>query len=133
MKADEDDTARVILALLDAVESMAPGLTLNQLRLLLQVVRREGIRVSDLARVCGMSDAGVSRAVRAMATSGDAGALDPAYGLVELLRGQDARARHIAPTPAGAAFAARLGRLVTGDGDPDMRAADDRRTSASIP
>ena len=107
-----DHAMDALLVALAEIERVAPGLTLGQLTMLLYVVRREGVRISDLARQGGWSDSRVSRGIRAMASAGQPGALPPAHGLVELLRGDDARARHLAPTPAGAALAQSLARLV---------------------
>jgi DNA-binding MarR family transcriptional regulator len=114
--SNPDHAVDVLLAALTEVERVAPGLTLGQLTMLLHVVRQEGVRVSDLARLGGWSDSRVSRGIRAMATAGEPGALAPAHGLVEQLRGGDARVRHLAPTQAGAALAQALARLV-GDGE----------------
>lgn len=121
--SDVEQAADVLLAALTEVERVAPGLTLGQLAMLLHVVRQEGVRVSDLARLGGWSDSRVSRGVRAMATAGEPGALAPAHGLVEQLRGGDARARHLAPTLAGAALAQSLIRLVDGGGSGRRQAA----------
>lgn len=109
---DADHAADLLLAALAEVERVAPGLSLGQLTMLLHVVRREGVRVSDLARLGGWSDSRVSRGVRAMTAAGAPGALAPAHGLVEVLRGGDARARHLAATPMGAALAKSLVRIV---------------------
>jgi len=87
---DADHAADLLLAALAEVERAAPGLSLGQLTMLLHVVRREGVRVSDLARLGGWSDSRVSRGVRAMTAAGEPGALAPAHGLVEVLRGGDA-------------------------------------------
>lgn len=102
----------IVLEALAEVERAAPGLTLGQLAMLLHVVRTEGLRVSDLARQCGRSDSWVSRSVRAMAAEGEPGALAPAYGLIELLRGDDARVRHLVPTSSGKALAQSLVQIV---------------------
>ena len=113
---DADHAADLLLAALAEVERAAPGLSLGQLTMLLHVVRREGVRVSDLARLGGWSDSRVSRGVRAMTAAGEPGALAPAHGLVEVLRGGDARARHLAATPMGAALAKSLVGIVDSGG-----------------
>lgn len=105
---DADHAADLLLAALAEVERVAPGLSLGQLTMLLHVVRREGVRISDLARLGGWSESRVSRGVRAMTMAGEPGSLPPAYGLVEILRGGDARARHLVPTTLGAALAKSL-------------------------
>lgn len=110
-----DNAADALLGALAEIERIAPGLSLGQLAMLLHVVRREGVRVSDLARLGGWSESRVSRSVRAMAVSDEPGTLSPAYGLVEILRGCDARVRHLVATPAGVALAQVLTALVAGD------------------
>lgn len=105
---DADHAADRFLAALAEVERVAPGLSLGQLTMLLHVVRREGVRISDLARLGGWTESRVSRGVRAMTEAGEPGALAPAYGLIEILRGGDARARHLVPTTTGAALAKSL-------------------------
>lgn len=105
---DADHAADLLLAALAEVERVAPGLSLGQLTMLLHVVRREGVRISDLARLGGWGESRVSRGVRAMTMAGEPGSLPPAYGLVEILRGGDARARHLVPTTLGAALAKSL-------------------------
>lgn len=105
---DADHAADLLLAALAEVERVAPGLSLGQLTMLLHVVPREGVRISDLARLGGWSESRVSRGVRAMTMAGEPGSLPPAYGLVEILRGGDARARHLVPTTLGAALAKSL-------------------------
>ncbi|WP_172448525.1 MarR family winged helix-turn-helix transcriptional regulator [Caulobacter mirabilis] len=112
MRDEPDQVADVLLDLLREVERTAPGLSLGQLVMLLHILRREGVRVLELAELCGRTDAGVSRGVRAMAPAGEAGTLEPAYGLVELLRGADARARHLVPTSAGLALRDRLADIM---------------------
>ena len=117
---DADRAADHFLAALAEVERVAPGLSLGQLTMLLHVVRREGVRISDLARLGGWTEARVSRGVRAMTTAGEPGALAPAYGLIEILRGGDARARHLVPTSMGATLAKSL-MLLPGSGGMALR------------
>ena len=107
----------ILLEMLAEIERTAPGLSLAQLTMLLHVIRNEGVRVTDLACLCGVSDANVSRNVRAMATAGEPGTLGAAHGLVELLRGADGRARHLAITPRGRLLTGRLAAAFHGDFD----------------
>ena len=107
----------ILLEVLVRIERTAPGLSLGQLAMLLRIIQNEGVRVSDLARLCGVSDATVSRSVRAMAAAGEPGALKPAHGLIELLRGADGRARHLALTPRGLRLARQLAAALEGDFD----------------
>lgn len=117
MNDDTDRMTRTLIAALAEVERAAPGLSLSQLTMFLHILRREGVQMTALTPLCGRNDAAVSRGVRAMATRGEAGTLEPAYGLVELLRGADARSRHLAPTGAGLALAGQLSRLLSGDNE----------------
>ncbi|MND31978.1 hypothetical protein D3C80_225410 [compost metagenome] len=111
MNDDIDRMTRTLIAALAEVERAAPGLSLSQLVMFLHILRREGVRMTALTPLCGRNAAVVSRGVRAMAQRGEAGTLEPAHGLVELLRGVDARSRHLAPTSAGLALAEQLSRL----------------------
>ena len=112
MNDEAEEMAGILISVLVEVEKTAPGLSLGQLVMFLHILRLEGVRMTALSELCGRHDAVVSRGVRAMAVAGDAGTLEPAYGLVELLRGSDARSRHLAPTTAGMALADRLSRLI---------------------
>lgn len=113
----------LLLELLAEVERTAPGLSLGQLTIFLHVIKSEGLRVSDLACLCGISDATASRGVRAMAAAGEPGTLGAAHGLVELLRGVDGRARHLALTPRGVGLADRLAGLLHGCSEKTASAA----------
>ena len=119
----------ILLEVLARIERTAPGLSLGQLAMLLHINQNEGVRVSDLARLCGVSDATVSRSVRAMAAAGEPGALKPAHGLIELLRGADGRARHLALTPRGLHLAHQLAAALKGDFD---EASPDANTSVTV-
>lgn len=117
MDDDTDRMTRTLIAMLSEVDRTAPGISLSQLAMFLHILRREGVRMMELPPLCGRNEAAVSRGVRAMAKAGDAGTLEPAYGLVELLRGADARSRHLAPTGAGLALADQLTQLFNMDAD----------------
>jgi DNA-binding MarR family transcriptional regulator len=119
----------ILLEVLARIERTAPGLSMGQLAMLLHIVQNEGVRVSDLARLCGVSDATVSRSVRAMAAAGEPGALEPAHGLIELLRGADGRARHLALTPRGLQLTRQLAGALKGDFD---EASPGENTSAAV-
>lgn len=132
MDGEADEMADVLIAVLAEVEKTAPGLTSGQLVMFLHILRREGVQMTELSTLCGRHDAVVSRGVRAMAVAGDAGTLAPAHGLVELLRGADARRRHLALTPAGNALAGRMAALfgMAADGADAGGAEDDRGARA---
>lgn len=114
MHDDARPMSDILLELLAEVERTAPGLSLPQLTMLLHVVRNEGVRITDLACLCSATDASVSRNVRAMATAGEPGTLGAAHGLIELLRGADGRARHLAITPRGRQLTERLDAVFHG-------------------
>lgn len=127
---NDDRTIQTLLAILAEVEQTAPGLSLSQLAMFLHILRREGVRMTELSALCGRNDAAVSRGVRAMAVPGEPGTLAPAHGLVELLRGADARNRHLAPTAAGLRLADRLRRL--GNIEPGLTALPDSGVAAML-
>lgn len=112
MRDPAESMSALLLEVLAEVERTAPGLSLGQLTMFLHVVKNEGVRVSDLACLCGVSDANASRGVRAMAAAGQPGTLGAAHGLVELLRGADGRARHLALTARGLGLADRLAAIL---------------------
>lgn len=114
MGGTSDDMNRILLASFREVERVAPGISLTQLTMLLHIILSEGIRVSELARACGTTDATTSRAVRAMLGAGEGAVLGAGHGLVEQLRGPDGRARHLAPTERGLALVADLVSILTG-------------------
>lgn len=84
------------------VKARAPNLRLGQLVILLQLARTEGLRVGDLARLCGESQATTSRYIARMTDAAYAGSLGDRYGFVELQRGEfDSRVRHVVLTEMG--------------------------------
>lgn len=86
-----------------------PGLTLTELRTLLAVERDEGLSVASVARVCGFTSATASRTLRGLAPADMPGALNPARGLVHLVRGPaDDRSRFAFLTPSGRGFCGEL-------------------------
>lgn len=100
--------ARIARAIRLAQER-APGLTLTQLLILAAVAAEEGIRLNDLGARIGESQAVISRNVRALTPAGDPGALQPAHGLLVLMRDRDdGRGRRAALSPAGRNLLARI-------------------------
>lgn len=83
-------------------QDRAPGLTLTQFLVFMAVAREEGIRLNDLGARIGESQAVISRNVRALTPAGEPGALQPAHGLLTLMRDRhDGRGRRAALSPAG--------------------------------
>ncbi len=80
----------------------APGLTLTQFLVFMTVAGEEGIRLNDLGARIGESQAVISRNVRALTPPGGPGTLQPAHGLLTLMRDRrDGRGRRAALSPAG--------------------------------
>lgn len=104
------------------VKARAPGLSLGQLAAFMQTARNEGVRMTELAELCGESVANTSRYVRSMTANDYPGSLGEAHGLLELQRGaRDARVRHVLLTADGRALIAALD------------AVDDDEAAASAP
>lgn len=80
----------------------APGLTLTQFLVFMTVAAEEGIRLNELGARIGESQAVISRNVRALTPAGEPGTLQPAHGLLTLMRDRrDGRGRRAALSPAG--------------------------------
>lgn len=102
------------------VKARAPGLSLGQLTAFMQSARNEGVRMTELADLCGESVANTSRYVRSMTAADYPGSLGEAHGLLELQRGaHDARVRHVVLTTEGRALMAALEAAL----DPDAAGA----------
>jgi DNA-binding MarR family transcriptional regulator len=102
-----------ILGALETLRTVDPGITLNNLLVFLYVAENEGLNVSELAIVCGLNKPTASRAARAMASRGEAGALPPYLGLVRLGReGPAKNSRTLRLTAAGEVLCARLEQLI---------------------
>lgn len=93
--------ARIINAI-GLAQERAPGLTLTQFLVFMAVAGEEGIRLNDLGARIGESQAVISRNVRALTSAGEPGSLQPAHGLLGLMRDRhDGRGRRAALSPAG--------------------------------
>lgn len=98
------------------VKARAPGLSLGQLTAFMQSARNEGVRMTELADLCGESVANTSRYVRSMTAADYPGSLGEAHGLLELQRGaHDARVRHVVLTAEGRALMAALEAALDAD------------------
>ena len=73
----------VVLASLEHVRRRHPEMSLSGLVILLYVAENPGASVADLAAVCGLTAATVSRTTRALLPADDPEALPPRLGLVE--------------------------------------------------
>lgn len=91
-----------MVAVIKAVQSRAPGLTLTQLVVFLTVGAEEGIRLNDLGDRINESQATVSRSVGALTSAGYVGSTRPGYGLLVLMRDrEDGRGRRAALSHTG--------------------------------
>ena len=73
----------VVLASLEHVRRRHPEMNLSGLVVLLYVAENPGASVADLAAVCGLTTATVSRTTRALLAAADPESLPPRLGLVE--------------------------------------------------
>ena len=72
------------LDIMERLRAQGEGMTFNAMLVFMYVAENEGINVSDLARVCRMTEATASRSARAQAAPGVPGGLPPHLGLLEL-------------------------------------------------
>lgn len=72
------------LDIMERLRAQGDGMTFNAMLVFMYVAENEGINVSDLARVCRMTEATASRSARAQARPGVPGSLPPYLGLLEL-------------------------------------------------
>ena len=116
-----------VLAALETFRSLDPGVTINNMLVLLYVAENQGLNVTELAAICGLNTPTASRTVRALASPGERGALPPYLGLIKLCRDGPAKnSRTLRLTPAGEAVCARLERLIA-DASPIVPPAVRRR------
>ena len=72
------------LDIMERLRAQGEGMTFNAMLVFMYVAENEGINVSDLARICRMTEATASRSARAQAAPGVPGGLPPSLGLLEL-------------------------------------------------
>ena len=72
------------LDIMERLRAQGDGMTFNAMLVFMYVAENEGINVSDLARVCRMTEATASRSARAQAAPGVPGGLPPYLGLLDL-------------------------------------------------
>lgn len=72
------------LDIMERMRAQGEGMTFNAMLVWMYVAENEGINVSDLARVCRITEATASRSARSLAAPGSQGALPPSLGLLEL-------------------------------------------------
>lgn len=102
-----------VLASLEAIRAIDPRITTGNVIAFLYVCENEGICVTDLATLCGLSVPTTSRSVRRLGRRGVRGALPPYLGLVEISDSvSDASSRSLRLSPAGEALAVQIDRLI---------------------
>src|SRR6478672_2194278 len=102
-----------VLSALETFRLIDPAVTLNSLVVFLYVAENEGLCVTELAQVSGLSKPTASRCVRSLAPPGSRWALPPALGLVEVCReGPSTNSKTLRLTVAGRALCARLERHI---------------------
>lgn len=91
------------LDIMERLRAQGEGMTFNAMLVFMYVAENEGVNVSDLARICRMTEATASRSARALATPESPAALPPSLGLIELRQDpHDGRGRMLFLTLLGA-------------------------------
>lgn len=72
------------LDIMERMRAQGDGMTFNAMLVFMYVAENEGINVTDLARVCRLTEATASRSARSLAAQGSQGALPPSLGLLDL-------------------------------------------------
>lgn len=101
-----------ILACLDFIREIHPDLSLADINVLLLVAARPGISRSELARQMNISIDMASRSLGALTGPDDDYPRPPALGLIQTLKGSDARTRRSYLTAEGAEVVERLNGFV---------------------
>lgn len=103
------------LDIMERMRSQGEGMTFNAMLVFMYVAENQGVNVSDLARMCRMTEATASRSARALATAESPAALPPSLGLLELrLDPNDGRGRLVFLTPLGAGLRDAIDRSIVG-------------------
>jgi len=91
------------LDIMERLRAQGEGMTFNAMLVFMYVAENEGVNVTDLARMCRMTDATASRSARALVAPGAQAALPPSLGLLELRQDPyDGRGRMLYLTSLGA-------------------------------
>jgi len=94
-----------VLDVIEAFRDRDSTILLNSVVAFFYVAENEGIAVKELAYLCRLNEATMSRAVRALASPDAPGALPPSLGLVGMVQNpRDARGRLIYLTDEGRAL-----------------------------
>lgn len=97
------------LDIMERLRAQGEGMTFNAMLVFMYVAENEGVNVTDLARMCRMTEATASRSARALASPGTQAALPPSFGLLELRQDPyDGRGRMLYLTTAGKRLAGEI-------------------------
>lgn len=102
-----------VLAALEAFRRIHPSISLTSVRAFLYVAENPGIKVSELALACGLSDAGASRVARALAGRSIDHPLAPSLDLLDCaISFADPRERALRISARGQALVDRIELLI---------------------
>lgn len=97
------------LDIMERLRAQGDGMTFNAMLVFMYVAENEGVNVTDLARMCRMTEATASRSARALATPDSPSALPPSLGLLELRQDPyDGRGRMVYLTALGKKLSAEI-------------------------
>lgn len=102
-----------VLAAIETFRALDMGINMSNILVFLYVAENEGISVTELATISGLTKPTASRSIRALTPRGSRWALSPYLGLVELCAQGPARnSKTIRLTRQGRDLCARLDRLI---------------------
>jgi len=115
---------------IDLFRRLSPQLVVSDLIIFLYICENEGINVSELAQITGITEASASRRARALAPPDMNGAIPPSVGLVEAFQGgEDGRVRLLFLTAQGRLFRDQLEDIIA-KASPILQFEDDERRAA---
>lgn len=102
-----------VLAAIETFRALDMGINMSNILVFLYVAENEGISVTELATISGLTKPTASRSIRALTPRGSRWALSPYLGLVELCAQGPARnSKTIRLTRQGRDLCARIDRLI---------------------
>lgn len=123
-----------VLAALEVLRKLHPGLSLTSVRAFLYVAENPGINVSELADVCQMTEATASRVARGLAGPDIDRPLPPSLGLLDYLSSaRDPRQRRLRVSEHGLALTARIDQLIWAQTPIEPRAEDRHAPQGGLP
>ncbi len=109
----QSDELKAVIQIIDEVHKLYPRMELSQLRVLLRVLEKPGIRTTDLGKVTGLAKSSLSRATRVLGAGdytrdGD-GSAQRGHNLITTVSDPfDSRANLVAPTALGRRLAEQI-------------------------